>query len=109
MYHNFWLAKPYGLANQKLYYIQLWLNIEISGEQGREHAKEWLLNTGPGFTYEKRLTYLRQGKSSLTLQGSGVVASTSGQEVLTFQLLMNSLRVASVPKLDVNSSVVCPS
>ena len=39
MYHNFWLAKPYGLANQKLYYIQLWLNIEKSGEQGQEHAK----------------------------------------------------------------------
>ena len=23
MLHNFWLAKPYGLANQKLCYIQI--------------------------------------------------------------------------------------
>ena len=33
MQHNFWLAKPYGLANQKLCYIQMFLNIENSGEQ----------------------------------------------------------------------------
>ena len=24
MFHNFWLAKPYGLANQKLCYIQIY-------------------------------------------------------------------------------------
>ena len=32
MQHNFWLAKPYGLANQKCY-IQMLLNMENSGEQ----------------------------------------------------------------------------
>ena len=32
MKHNFWLAKPYGLANQKLCYIQMLLNIENSEE-----------------------------------------------------------------------------
>ena len=41
MYHDFWLAKPYRLANQKLCYIQMRLNIEKSGEQGREHAKDF--------------------------------------------------------------------
>ena len=30
--NNFWLAKPYGLANQKLCYIQMLLYIENSGE-----------------------------------------------------------------------------
>ena len=37
MQHNFWLAKPcglaYGLANQKLYDIQILLNTEKSVEQ----------------------------------------------------------------------------
>ena len=33
MQDNFWLAKPYGLANQKLCYIQMQLNIEKSVEQ----------------------------------------------------------------------------
>ena len=33
MQHNFWLAKPYGLANQKSCYIQMLLNIEKSVEQ----------------------------------------------------------------------------
>ena len=32
MKHNFRLAKPYGLANQKMWYIQMLLNIEKSGE-----------------------------------------------------------------------------
>ena len=33
MKHNLWLAKPYAFANQKLYYIQMLLNLEKSGEQ----------------------------------------------------------------------------
>ena len=32
MLHNFWLAKPYGLANQKLCHIQMLLNMKKSGE-----------------------------------------------------------------------------
>ena len=36
--HNFWLAKPYGLANQRLCYFQRLLDIEKSGEQ--EFSKE---------------------------------------------------------------------
>ena len=28
MSHNFWLAKPYGLANQKLCYIQIYKILE---------------------------------------------------------------------------------
>ena len=28
MQHNFWLAKPYGLANPKLCYIQMLLNVK---------------------------------------------------------------------------------
>ena len=45
MQHNFWLAKPYGLANQKLCYSQIW-NKDL-GE------KEWTLwkmvdEYGPG-------------------------------------------------------------
>ena len=47
MKHNFWLAKPYSLANQKLYYIQMLLKIEISCEYDRERSKEWLVNTNP--------------------------------------------------------------
>ena len=36
MKHNFWLAKPYGLANQKLCYIQIVLNIDQFWEQDKE-------------------------------------------------------------------------
>ena len=32
MQYNFWLAKPYGLANQKLCYIQMPPDIEKPGE-----------------------------------------------------------------------------
>ena len=31
MWHNFWLAKPYCLANQKLCYVLMLLNIETRG------------------------------------------------------------------------------
>ena len=34
---------PYGLADQKLFYIQMPLNIEKSGEQDKEQSKEWLV------------------------------------------------------------------
>ena len=49
MYHNFWLAKPYGLAkyglaNQKLCYIP----ICKSWEKDKECSWEWLVNTDPG-------------------------------------------------------------
>ena len=39
------MATPYGLANQKLCYIQMLLNIEKSGEQGKERSLEWLVNS----------------------------------------------------------------
>ena len=42
------MAKLYGLANQKLCYIQMLLNIEKSREQGQERSEEWLMNTDPG-------------------------------------------------------------
>ena len=42
------LAKPYGLANQKLCYIQMLLIKEISGEQAKERSQEWLVNVDPG-------------------------------------------------------------
>ena len=48
MLHNFWLAKPYGLANKKLCYIQMLLNIDKTGEQDLECSQEWLVNTDPG-------------------------------------------------------------
>ena len=38
MWHNFWLAKPYGLANQRLCYIQMLLNIEKSGKYDKERS-----------------------------------------------------------------------
>ena len=38
MQNDFWLAKPYGLANQKLCYIQMLLNIEKFVEQDYEHS-----------------------------------------------------------------------
>ena len=43
------MAKPNGLANQKLCYIQMPLDIEKSGEQEKEQCKEWLVYMGPGF------------------------------------------------------------
>ena len=43
MLHNFWLAKPYGLADQQLYYIQIY---KIA-EKDKEWSWEWLVNTGP--------------------------------------------------------------
>ena len=42
------MAKPYGLANQKLGYIQMFLNIEKSGQQDKERCTEWLVNMDPG-------------------------------------------------------------
>ena len=45
----FWLAKLYGLANQKWYYFQMLLNLDKSGEQ-EEHSSEWLVNTDTGVT-----------------------------------------------------------
>ena len=47
MQQNFWLAKPYGLANQKLRYIQMLLNIDKSVEQDKKRSEEWLVNTDP--------------------------------------------------------------
>ena len=43
MQHNFCLAKPYGLAKQKLCYIQMLLNTEKSGERDKER----LVNVDP--------------------------------------------------------------
>ena len=43
------MAKPYGLANQKLHYSQMLLNIEKCGEWDKEHSQERLVNTSPGF------------------------------------------------------------
>ena len=37
----------YGLANQKLCYIQMLLNIENSGEHYFERFEEWLVNMHP--------------------------------------------------------------
>ena len=45
------MAKPYGLASQKLCYIQMLLNIENSGEQEEERSLEWLVNKGPCSAY----------------------------------------------------------
>ena len=42
------MAKPYGLANQKLCYIQMLQNIENSLGHVKEHSEEWLVNTDPG-------------------------------------------------------------
>ena len=39
------------LANQKLCYIQILLNIEKSGEQDQESSEEWLVNTNPGLVW----------------------------------------------------------
>ena len=36
MQHNFWLNKPYDLANQKFCYIQIPLNVEKSREQDKK-------------------------------------------------------------------------
>ena len=43
MLYNFWLAKPYGLANQKLCYSTL--KFTNLGEKDREFSWEWLMNT----------------------------------------------------------------
>ena len=51
MQHNFCLTKPYGLANQKVRYIQFFffLNIEKSGEQEKVYSKECLVHTDQDF------------------------------------------------------------
>ena len=38
--YNFWLPKPYGLANQKLCYIQVLLNIEKNLENKTKNVLE---------------------------------------------------------------------
>ena len=47
------MAKPYGLANQKLCYVQMLLNVEKSGEQDQECSQECRLNTDPDQLFEK--------------------------------------------------------
>ena len=49
------MAKPYGLANQNLCYIQMLLNIEKSGEYVKERSREWLVNTRPDYTERTRI------------------------------------------------------
>ena len=44
MQHNFWLAKPYGLANQKVCCIQMLLNI-LKKKPFGTRLEEWLVNT----------------------------------------------------------------
>ena len=43
------MAKPYGLANQKLWYIQMFLAIEKSGEEDKERSQKWFVNTDPDY------------------------------------------------------------
>ena len=43
MQHNFWLAKPYGLANQKLCYIQIYLILAKKTKIFLENA--WWIRT----------------------------------------------------------------
>ena len=45
-YNNFWLAKPYGSASQKLCFIQTLLNIEKSIAQDKNVLKNgWWIRT----------------------------------------------------------------
>ena len=39
----------HDLANQKVCYFQMPLDIEKSGEQDKEQSKEWLVNTDPDY------------------------------------------------------------
>ena len=49
MQHNIRLDKPYGLANQKLCFIQMLLKVEKSREwKNQKRSKEWFVNTAPG-------------------------------------------------------------
>ena len=41
--NNFWLAKPYGLVNQKLCYIHMLLITEKSGDYDKEYSKECMV------------------------------------------------------------------
>ena len=43
MKHNFWLAKPYGLANQKLCYIQIYKVLEKKTKNFLEYG--WWIQT----------------------------------------------------------------
>ena len=45
------MVKSYGLANQKLLYIQIILNVEKFGGQKLKRFKEWLVNTDPGWLF----------------------------------------------------------
>ena len=45
MLHNFWLAKPYGLANKKLCYIQ----IGKFWRKDKECSWEWFGEYGPRY------------------------------------------------------------
>ena len=56
------MAKPYGLANQKLCYIQMLLTIEKSGEQDKESSiKRMVGEHGPGdmALFEKRQLWVQ--------------------------------------------------
>ena len=47
---NGWLAIPYGLANQKLYYLQMLLNLEKARKWDEDHSQKWW-NLVPGMFF----------------------------------------------------------
>ena len=56
------MAKPYGLANQKLCYIKMLLHTEISGKYDKEHSEEWLVSTTPDLDLHASCVFNREYK-----------------------------------------------
>ena len=62
----------YGLANQKLCYVQMRRNTEKSGEQDWEHSKEWLVNTDQSsliWRQQRQISYQRKAFAISMLHG----------------------------------------
>ena len=82
---NFWLANPYGLANQNLCYIQMFLNIEKSGERMTENVLKnnwWIRTQGyenftQHFSFQKQLSIHRTSSSKLQSMISTVLLGST--------------------------------
>ena len=56
MWHNLWLAKPYGLANQKLCYIQIYTVLDEKTKNALESG--WWIRTQDKIIYTVKTTLL---------------------------------------------------
>ena len=70
------MAKPYGLASQKLCYIQMLLDNNKNGEQDQKYSQEWLVNTVQGDCWVPRGSVVKCLTRNPGVLGSSLTGSS---------------------------------